>query len=67
MAEDGRIIRGEQQDAEKRSIGSAVGQFLTDAEHGAGWTAGALGVAGTVKVITGALSGHKPKEPPKKS
>jgi hypothetical protein len=35
MAEDGRIIRGEQQDAERRSIGSAVGQFLTR-----GWVAG---------------------------
>lgn len=66
MAEREKLIRTEQPNIEKRSIGGAVGQFLTDAQQGAGWTAGALGVAGTVKLVTGALSGNKPQGPPKK-
>jgi hypothetical protein len=66
MAEREKLIRTEQPNIEKRSVGAAVGQFLTDAQHGAGWTAGALSVAGTVKLVTGAVSGNKPQEPPKK-
>jgi hypothetical protein len=37
-------------------------RFLTDAQHGAGWTAGALVVAGTVKKVTGFIPGNKPKD-----
>ena len=49
---------------EYRSIGAAVGQFLSNAQHGAGWTAGALTVAGTAAKITGVFKGgDKPEKP----
>jgi hypothetical protein len=52
---------------EYRSIGAAVGQFLSDAQHGAGWTAGALTVAGTAAKITGVFKGgDKPEKPKEK-
>ena len=51
---------------EERSASKVLLEFANDARHGAGWTAGAVGVAGAVgaaKKVKQTLSGNeKPKK-----
>jgi hypothetical protein len=63
MAEDGQQINGvDRHDAEKRSVGSAAQQFLSNVPIGAGLTTGGLIAKDGYAKIKDAIS----KEPPKK-
>jgi hypothetical protein len=55
--------QGDREQVEQRSMGAVVTQFVSDAQHGAGWATGAAPVAGVAKTVDKVLPGGKDQKP----